>query len=248
MLVGGSTSDQVLFNFLLSGEDTITGTESHDRLQGFAGDDTISAGTGDDQIAAGSGSDHIDGGAGLDAVHYAGIMADFKVTRAGNGYTIAHLNGDAGIDTLASVERAYFADKEVALVSADSTGGQVFRMYQAAFDRAPDAGGLDYWTAMLDSKGLTLDQIASGFVRSDEYRALYGANLSNHDLVEKYYEHILHRAPDAGGLAYWTGVLDTHAASVTQVLASISESPESVALSVTLIGNGIVMDLPVITF
>jgi hypothetical protein len=38
-------------------------------------------------------------------------------------------------------------------------------------------------------------------------------------------------------------MLDSHKASQAQVLAAVSESPESVALSATLIGNGIVMDI-----
>jgi Ca2+-binding RTX toxin-like protein len=247
MLVAAATTDQPLLTLLLVGNDTITGTEAADNLQGFSGNDIINSGAGNDQIWAGSGSDIIDGGAGFDVVHYNGILADFKVDRVGSHYTVAHLNGDNGIDNLANVERVYFADKEVALVSADSSGGQLFRMYQAAFGRAPDAAGLDYWTKVLDSKSMKLQDVASGFVQSSEYRALYGANQSNHDLVAKFYEHILHRGADAGGLDYWTGVLDNHAASVTQVLTAISESPESVALSVTLIGSGIVMDLPLMT-
>jgi hypothetical protein len=37
-------------------------------------------------------------------------------------------------------------------------------------------------------------------------------------------------------------VLDSHSASQAQVLAAISESPESVELSAALIANGVVMD------
>jgi hypothetical protein len=99
----------------------------------------------------------------------------------------------------------------------------------------------------MDTKGMELADIAQGFILSNEYRQLYGTGTSNHDLVAKYYEHILHRAPDEGGLAFWTQVLDTHAASQPQVLAAISESQENVISSITLIGTGVVMDPVLIT-
>lgn len=252
-MMASSTTQQQVFSFLLSGNDTIAGGPSGDRLQGFSGNDTIKAGAGDDWIAEGAGNDSIDGGAGFDVVNYDGKFADFVIERTSTGFKVTHpvfsTDGKTPSDTdqLANVERVFFSDKHVALVDVASSGGQVFRMYQAAFDRAPDEAGFDYWTKLLDGRQATLETIANGFILSNEYRQLYGTNMSNHDLVAKYYEHILHRAPDQAGLDYWTNILDTHAASQAQVLAYISESPENVALSVTLIGNGIVMEPTVMT-
>lgn len=252
-LLASATTQQQVFSFLLGGSDTITAGPTDDRVQGFAGDDTISTGAGNDWIAEGAGNDTIDGGAGYDAVVYEGKFADYVVARTATGYKVTHpvfsTDGTvpSDVDQLVNVERLYFSDKHVALIDASSTGGQVFRMYQAAFGRAPDEAGLDFWSLQMDTQGLKLDAMADGFIQSDEYHQLYGSNASNRDLVAKYYEHVLHRAPDESGLAFWAGVLDNHKASQAQVLAAISESPEHVALSVTLIGNGVVMDPTLMT-
>jgi hypothetical protein len=242
-----ATTDTQIYAALLAGSDTIVGSASKDLLQGFAGSDIIKAGGGDDRIGTDAGSDVIDGGAGFDTVIYKGAYANYRIERTGDGWTIADQKGTGGSDTLTNVERVYFTDKDLALISADDTGGQVFRMYQAALDRKPDEAGLDYWTQQIDGKGIKLATIADGFIKSAEYQQLYGTGLSNRDLVGKYYEHILHRAPEQAGLDFWTGVLDRKAATNAEVLAAISESPENVKLSVQLIGNGLVFDTPVMT-
>jgi hypothetical protein len=60
----------------------------------------------------------------------------------------------------------------------------------------------------------------------------------------KFYQHILHREPDLGGLDFWTGLLDQHRMSQSEVLTAISESQENVAGTAPLIANGAVLDLP----
>jgi hypothetical protein len=242
-----ATTDTQIYAALLAGSDTIVGSASKDLLQGFAGSDTFKAGAGEDRSGTDAGSDVIDGGAGLDTVIYKGAYANYRIERTGDGWTIADQKGTGGSDTLKNVERVYFIDKDVALISPDDTGGQVFRMYQAALDRTPEEAGLDYWTHQIDAGGATLATIADAFIKSAEYRQLYGTGLSNRDLVGKYYEHILHRAPEQAGLDFWTGVLDRKAATNAEVLAAISESPENVKLSVQLIGNGLVFDTPIMT-
>ena len=52
------------------------------------------------------------------------------------------------------------------------------------------------------------------------------------------YTNILERAPDAGGLAYWSGLLDSGKATTAQVLDAISDSPENIAAVAPLIANG----------
>ena len=61
---------------------------------------------------------------------------------------------------------------------------------------------------------------------------------SNTALVTKYYTNILERTPDAGGLAFWAGQLDSGRASTAQVLEAISDSPENIAAVAPLIANG----------
>jgi Ca2+-binding RTX toxin-like protein len=242
-----ATTDTQIYSALLAGSDTIVGSAGKDILQGFAGSDNIRAGGGNDRIGTDAGSDVIDGGAGFDTVLYKGAYADYRIERTGDAWTISDLKGTGGSDTLTGVERVYFDDKDVALISVDNTGGQLFRLYQAAFGRNPDEPGLDFWTQQIDGGGATLTGITGAFTASAEFQKLYGTGLSNRDLVVKYYEHILHRAPDQAGLDFWTDALDRKIATRGEVLAGFSESQESVDLSVQLIGNGLVFDAPIMT-
>ena len=51
--------------------------------------------------------------------------------------------------------------------------GQVFRVYQAALDRAPDPGGFENWTNARMA-GTSLADVTSGFVNSVEFQQTYG--------------------------------------------------------------------------
>jgi hypothetical protein len=228
-------------NSALSGNDVLTGSALRDNIQTFAGNDRIDAGAGDDSIDAGAGSDIVDGGDGFDGATAGGGIADFRVERVGGSFVLTNLK-DGSVDTYTNVERISFGLKFIAAdIEVDNAGGQVFRMYQAAFDRVPDQFGLPFWTAHLGSD-LSLVQMADEFIHSWEYQQHYAADLSNHDLVARYYENILHRAPDQGGLDYWTGLLDGGRATNAQVLAAISESPENIENSAEVIGRGVVID------
>jgi hypothetical protein len=224
----------------------VTGTSGPDTLFGTPKSDTINGLGGDDRIFGLAGNDTIDGGSGFDTVVWKGALADYQVTRNGATYTVIHLT-DGSVDTVTNVERLSFDDKLVAAdVTPDSPGGEIFRLYRAAFDRAPDVHGLRYWTAAME-QGTTLDALADDFVKSSEFQSRYGAGLSNHDLVAKFYENVLHRAADQAGLDFWTGALDSHAATSAQVLAAISESRENIDGTAALIGNGLVLDQPLVT-
>jgi hypothetical protein len=114
------------------------------------------------------------------------------------------------------------------IVFIDNTvQAQAGRLYQAAFGRAPDDAGVAYWSADLSS-GDTLTNVASGFLASAEFQARYGAPNST-ALVTSLYQNVLHRAPDAAGLAYWRTAIDSGGLSEAQVLVDFSESPENKA-------------------
>ena len=195
--------------------------------------DKVNGGAATETVFSGKGNDTIDAGAGIDTVVFTGARAGYSVTRAGNGFTVS---GPDGADALANVERIKFADANVALDIAGN-GGQTFRLYQAAFDRAPDAGGLGYWMKQMDG-GASLVSVAGGFVSSKEFADLYGgSNPTAEVFVEKLYTNVLHRKPDAAGYDYWVKVVKDGAAKEV-VLAAISESAENVDALAGLIGNG----------
>lgn len=87
-----------------------------------------------------------------------------------------------------------------------TTSAQVQQLYVAYLGRAADKGGLDYWLGQLNATPakITLEQIRANFVNEQpEYKAAY-AGLDRVDTVTKIYNNLFGRAPDAGGLAYWT--------------------------------------------
>ncbi len=133
------------------------------------------ASAGDDLLAAGSGNP-IDGGAGLDTVFVPFDLHDYRVVLEGQKVTIV-----GGFDTVTevmfNVERLQFNNQAYA-VDIDGHGGQAYRLYQAAFDRAPDAVGVGYWMAQLDH-GTSLRDVARDFIASTEFTAQYGSASSD---------------------------------------------------------------------
>lgn len=205
-------------------------------LKGGGGLLGVNAGDGNDIITLLDGSHTVDGGAGHDIVRIGDTRAAYAIQAAktGTGFTLTDRNG--GVSQLDNVERIMFSDTAYAL-DIHGNGGQAYRLYQAAFARTPDEGGLGFWIDKFD-KGLGADVIAQGFIDSSEYKEKYGLVSTNRELVYTYYANILHRAPEEGGLTFWVDVLDNRKASVAEVLADISESLENQQNVAMLIGNG----------
>lgn len=227
---------QQTYAFVLSGNDTINGSADADVLAGFGGNDTMSGGAGNDLIIAGSGNDTISGGAGNDTVIFSGARANYTVVKTAAGITVTDKTGADGIDTVSGAERVLFTDSGIAF-DGSGNGGEAYRVYQAAFNRTPDKGGVGYWINAMD-KGMSLKEVAQNFVASAEFKVAYGAAPSNAELVGKFYENVLHRQPEKGGFDFWVGVLDRNQASVADVLEGISESGENVAGLAAVIGAG----------
>lgn len=110
-------------------------------------------------------------------------------------------------------------------------GKKACRLYQSAFDRAPDAGGLAYWTSRLDT-GTTLERVAEEFIGSREFQDLYGVNPTNEEYLTKLYNNVLHRAPEKAGYDWWLGQINSGNYTKARALASFSESAENVANAV----------------
>jgi hypothetical protein len=100
----------------------------------------------------------------------------------------------------------------------------VARLYRAFFLRIPDRGGLVHWIAARRG-GNTLGTIAEAFARSSEFTRRYGW-MSNRDFVLLVYANVLQRTPDSGGVAFWTGQLDSERRTRGSVMAGFSESSE----------------------
>ncbi|HVC98047.1 MAG TPA: DUF4214 domain-containing protein, partial [Pirellulales bacterium] len=92
----------------------------------------------------------------------------------------------------------------------------VAAVYHDVLGRAPDPGGLSYWTQLLDS-GAAVSSVAAAIAHSDEYYANF--------VIRPAYVKLLDRVADAGGVTYWTSQMD---AGVTdqQLEADLVSSPE----------------------
>ena len=201
------------------------------------GPTAITATARNDVIAQNASSNAIDGGAGRDKVVYTKAAAGYQVSLKDGVATVRDLSGADGTDTLVNVERVQFGDVSIAL-DVNATAGQAYRVYQAAFARTPDLGGLGYWIGQMDN-GIPLHAVAAGFVDSKEFRDVYGVAPGNREIVEKFYENVLRRPGEKAGIDFWTAVLDNKQATVSEVLVGFSEGHENQAALVGVMANGV---------
>jgi hypothetical protein len=178
---------------------------------------------------------YVDGLGGVDIASYAASANGFNYALGANGVFMS--NGDK-VDYLQNVERISFSDGTLLLdTGIGETAGYAYRIYQAAFDRAPDAGGLAFWIDALDD-GESMVDVAADFLFSPEFQRTYG-QLSDTDFVEELYENILNRAGEAAGVDFWSDQLENGVRSRADVLANFADSAENVALVGSTIDAGI---------
>ena len=237
VLDGSAAADTVVFG---DARQLVSGGGGDDRLNGGGGNDTLLGGEGNDILIGGAGDDSLDAGQGLDEARWSSTRAQTTIVRQNDGSL--RVTGPQGSDVLAGVERVALADQATAF-DADGIGGTAYRLYQAAFDRVPDEGGLGFWMYYLD-RGFDLTQAADNFLNSDEFRVMYGPNPANNEFVRLLYLHVHHREPDANGYAFWNAAMNNeggiygHAWTKGEVLVLFSESPENKANVIGQIQDG----------
>lgn len=195
---------------------------------------TVSLSGQNDTFAAAANQNY-DGRAGVDMAIYNASSTGFTITRTNLGFTVTDNVGNKGTNQFYNVERLHFSDKDIAL-DVEGTGGQAYRLYQAAFNRAPDKGGLGFQMHALDS-GYSLTAIAQNFIDSPEFSRTYGS-LSDSSFVNQLYSNILHRAGEAGGVQFYVQYLGAHPDGRANVLAGFSDSPENQVNVIGSIQNG----------
>jgi hypothetical protein len=213
-----------IFSELLSGPDTIA-------LFGVS-DDTVFSGGGNDIIFSYRGSKYIDGGAGIDTAVYELGRANYSVQLSSDGI---YVQGAGSYDLLVNVERVAFSNE--GLLAWDANATQMYRLYQAAFDRTPDTAGLSYWVLQAD-EGLSLYQAAQGFFASPEFVSAYGSAPSNTEFVQLLYQNVLGRTASTGEQGYWTDAMLAGKAH-GELLVDFSESAENVSNTASVISDGI---------
>lgn len=187
----------------------------------------------------------------IDVVIQTGNLTNFRIQKVGNTVVLTDNSGSGGTDTLVGIERVRFSDKAIAFDTDGATSaGGIYRLYKATFNREPDTGGLGYWINEADLETKDAVRMAEDFVWSQEFQNLYGITTTDNygtgnnirALIEGFYENVLGRTPDQGGLDYYTGVIGTKEKTVGRVLAEISDSQENYDATIELIVTGIIFD------
>ncbi|OAN24873.1 DUF4214 domain-containing protein [Pseudomonas oryzihabitans] len=170
---------------------------------------------------------------GGDVLRLSGTSIAYNWQAAGDVVTLTSNSGDLSLN-LHDINLLDFRDRDLYVLTSGQA--EVARLYNAAFDRTPDYGGLDYWMHS-HATGVTTKAIAESFAESTEFKGLF-ATTSDQAYVAKLYENVLGRAGEAAGVSYWIDAI--HAgATRANILNSFSDSPENQAL--TTGANGFIL-------
>ena len=154
---------------------------------------------------------------------------------------------EEGFDDITGIPKLQFADKAVSAIAEieatfnqvtakEDHTGQMFRLYNAAFNRFPDSDGLEYWIEKNGSGENTERQVAESFLASNEFKGKYGENISNEQYVKTLYQNILDRESDTEGYNYWVGQLNNGVEDRSELLLGFAESAENKSLFTEMTG------------
>ncbi|OWW19673.1 DUF4214 domain-containing protein [Noviherbaspirillum denitrificans] len=199
---GGSAADNITGN---AADNRLSGLGGDDILNGGAGNDWLDGGAGNDSFIALSGRDAIYGGSGTDRLVLTQSAASMQVTKLRADVFVVSDASGANAAVCRNVEQLQFSDSTVnlsgisAFASQDTTLAQI---YVAAFRRAPETEGFNYWTKEVASRGI--DAVADIIFSLDIVKAIYAADMAPSQFVSTIYTNVFNKAPDAEGLNYWT--------------------------------------------
>ncbi len=164
--------------------------------------------------------------------------ASCTVTITFNPVTVAGaLNSSVAVTGTLSIQTS--AGAQAVSLSGTAEKSLVAHYYRSALRRAPDAGGKAFWegeASRMVALGVNVNEawysMAGAFYTSAEYLAFARDNTG---FVTDLYNTFFNRAPDAGGLAFWKGQLDSGMPREV-ALASFMFSPEFVNFTQAIFG------------
>jgi hypothetical protein len=158
----------------------------------------------------------LDGTTTLGTATLSGGKASFGTATLAAGATHSITAVYSGDSTFAASTSAVLAQTVTPSAGASLNQLYVTQLYSDLLRRAPDGGGLAFWTGLLDQSQATRTQVVLGFVNSTEYRMLE---------VENVYRTYLLRDADPTGLSSWTQYL-IQGHTLEQLETQIVISPE----------------------
>ena len=192
-----------------------------------------------DMFTATEGADVIDGFGGLDTVRFNGTSALYTITDDNQLNIEVYASGSGITHTLKNIERLQFDNGYLAF-DTDGTAGTTFRLYQAAFDRTPDAEGMGFWLRHFDAGTITLQQMASYFIGSQEFESRYGnpESLQDDVFLSSLYNNVLDRNPDQAGFDFWSDQQE-NGLSRAMILQYFTDSEENILKVAGAVDDGI---------
>jgi len=97
------------------------------------------------------------------------------------------------------------------------------KAYLAFYGRFADYAGLNYWAGQLDKQGGSLSSIIDAFANSQESKALYGGSDVS-STITKIYQQVLNRAPDQGGLSWYSLQISTGKTTLQSIALDVLNS------------------------
>lgn len=142
---------------------------------------------------------------------------------------------DAGMAREFKIAQFVASQEAAAIFGAANPGGvfvpnphaaRVAAAYDAVFDRAPDAGGLAFWSGLLAGGEATSRDLVAAISQSAEFQSRH-AGSGNAQFVTSIYDSALERLPDQGGLSFWVGRLNAGAIDRVELVLQIGLSSEA---------------------
>ena len=136
------------------------------------------------------------------------------------------------------IESAFFyldgAIKQATPVSdpgSTANDAAITGLYVGLIGRAPDTGGLDFWTNgyrnRIDkgqSEAEALRGVAQNMFDAGATKEYYPETLSNQEIVDGFYENVLGRQGDAEGIAFWADALNKPETKTGDVLVDMIDA------------------------
>lgn len=179
---------------------TFAGTKGNDTFESYATNDTF------------------DGGAGTDIMVYNGARSNFTITRLSEGYFVTDRTNAEGKDVLQNIEQIKFGNSDPLNVEYYDV---VEQLYVAYFGRATDSAALVNFAATLKSFGApsNIQDLNAAYSTDTRIRSLidsFGTSTESNNLytgdtrsfVNAVFQNVLNRAPQQGGLDFWSGEID----------------------------------------
>jgi hypothetical protein len=154
----------------------------------------------------------------------AGYRSNYRIERTVDGIVTVRNALTNEVSVLPGVQEIQFFDMNT-IFDVEGQAGQVYRLYQAAFNRKPDLVGLGFWIQAAKN-GEDITSISGSFISSNEFKLMYGEDVSAAKFVDALYKNVLHRAGEPDGFNWWINAV-TNGADRRTVLNGFAQSDEN---------------------